>query len=376
LTVDVRDGRAGVDEAFVELPHALYADDPWWIPEDRSSVRRAFSSGNPWFARGEAVTMCVAGEARMALFANAGCEIDGQRSAFFGCWEQRAGSAAGAAMFVEALRWARERGCTMLHGPIDFTTFGRYRVSSGIEPGGLPFPGEPYQAAHQIAALETAGFGVTQRYVTQIGPTPYAAAELKRPALAAAVAAGYDFAPLDAEGWMRFVPELYAAADTIFGGGHAYTPVSREYFETGYGAGVARRLCPHTSVIARAPDGSFAGFLLAYPHHGPLAAQRAGTARVDAAALSFAEHAGVLQSRGERTAIVKTAGVMPGHRRRGVLDAMSVLAIDRGRPHYDRWMAALVRDGNPSGRFGAPHAAGVREYALYARHVTEGPSDD
>jgi hypothetical protein len=41
--------------------------------------------------------------------------------------------------------------------------------------------------------------------------------------------------------------------------------------------------------------------------------------------------------------------------------------LERGRAHYDRWLAALMRADNPSRRFGAPHAHVERSYALYAR---------
>jgi len=368
VSIEWRSGTDGASDAFLDLPAIVYRDDPRWIPEEASIVARAFSRENAWFDQGEAATLCLPGEARLAVFINGACTIDGERAAFFGYWEQTA-TAASARLFDAAADWARARGCTMLYGPIDFTSFGRYRVSLGSEPGGLPFPGEPYQAPGYAETLTALGFHEVRRYATQLGPTPREAVERKRPALDSARAAGYSFETLDARAWLAFVPELYAVADSIFGDGFAYTPVSRAYFEAGYAESVARRLCPHTSLVARAADGSLAGFLLAFPHYGPLAVQGAARDRVPASRLSFAEHAARLCASGERTAIAKTAGVMPEHRRRGVLDAMSVLAIERGLPHYDRWMAALVRDGNASGRFGAPYSAAERSYALYARRV-------
>lgn len=373
-SIAARDFTAGVDDAFVELPRRVYAADPAWIPEDEDSLRRAFSLGNPWFARGRAVTLCVRGRARLAVFREPGCRVRGRESAFFGYWEHRGAADASLALLDAAAEWARTHGAETLYGPVNFTTLGTYRLRLSAEPGAVTFPGEPYNPPGYPALLEGAGFAPVQHYVTQVGMPGGSALAPAMSARRALLDAGYTIEPLDGARWLAMLPELHRAADAIFGANLAYTPVSFEAFAAGYGATVARRLCPRTSLVARAPDGALAGFLLVYPHYGPLLVRGAPGGRVPVGALSYDEHAPALERLGERTAVAKTVGVVAAHQGRGLMSALGVTALERGRAHYDRWLAALIRADNPSRRFGAAHMRAERTYALYARPL-DGPRD-
>ncbi len=374
-----RDGAAGVDGAFAELPHAVYARDPRWIPEDPAALAAAFGPDNPWFARGRAVTFAVPGRARLAAFRAPGCRVGGREAAFFGYWEHRGAPDASLALFDEAAAWARAAGAELLVGPVNFSTLGTYRLRISAEPDAWSFPGEPHTPPGYALVLARAGFAALQSYVTQLGAPDATAGPAAADALAARAAArralldaGYIVAPVDAAGWLALLPELYRAADATFGANLGYEPPSWEEFVAGFGAPAARRLCPHTTCVARAPDGTLAGFLLVQPHWGPLVARGAPGGPVPLATLAYEEHAPRLAALGGRTAVAKTLGVLPAHRRAGVGHALALTAVERGRPHYDRWLAALVRDDNPSRRLGAPHARAERRYALYARPLAGG----
>jgi hypothetical protein len=376
MSMLVRDGTAGVDDSFSALAHELHAADPFWIPEEQEPVQQAFSPANPWFRSGRAATLCVPGRARLAVFRADGCRVAGRDTAFFGFLESEPDGTALDALLALAAEWARAAGADMLCGPIDFDSYGRYRLRTGDEAaGGMPFTGEPYNPHYYPRLLARAGFTVVQEYTSRIaaGVRPDAR---QRAALLAATREGYCIEPLDGDRWLALLPELHRMADEIFGAGFAYTPVPFERFALLYGAALARRLCPRTSVLARSTAGDIAGFFLCFPDYGPLLVQGAGPDRVTAGALSYDEHAPVLAAAGSRTVVAKTAGVAPAHRRRGLMDALSASAIDRGALHYDRWISALVRAGNPSGRYGdrlAGRGRGEqRSYALYAKSlVTE-----
>ena len=140
-----RDARTGADDAFVQLPHALYAGDPCWIPDEEHVLRASFSAANDWFARGCALALCVPGRARLAVFRAPDCRVDGRPAAFFGYFEAGDDAVAAGALLERASEWARAAGAEVLYGPVDFDTLGRYRLRTAVEPGGgLPFPGEPY----------------------------------------------------------------------------------------------------------------------------------------------------------------------------------------------------------------------------------------
>jgi hypothetical protein len=204
-----------------------------------------------------------------------------------------------------------------------------------------------------------------RRYLSQISRGPLQAEEGKRAGADALLAEGWTLEPLDGATWVALLSELHRRVDEIFADAYAYTPVSFERFGATTGASVARRLCPRASVLARSPDGEVAGFLLVFPHYGPLVVQGASRERVPPSALSYEEHAPRLAAAGVRTGIVKTVGIAPRHRRRGVMDAMVVSMLDRTRDTYDRWIGALIREDNPSRNFGERHDRHERTYVLY-----------
>ena len=373
MRIVMRDGVSGVDDAFVELPPLVYADDPRWIPEEPPVVRSAFSSANDWFATCAAITMCAPDAARLAVFRANDCCVDGHPAAFFGYWEHRSAASSSEQLFREARAWARKQGAIRLYGPINFTTHGAYRLLVDAEPGAQPFVGEPYNPAAYPALLESLGFRVARRYITQIsnGALDTRRIDLARGAL---LDAGYTLTPLDGSLWRAMLPELKPLADAMFAHNFAFTPISYESFARGYGESVARRMCPRTSLVARGPRGDIAGFVLVYPDYGPLVAQSAGSARVAQSSLSFTEHAPLLEQGRPRTAIVRTIAVAPEHRARGLSHALGAAVVASGTAHYDRWIGALIRDDNPSRRFGDTQTHAIRRYALYAVDLEEAES--
>ena len=78
----------------------------------------------------------------------------------------------------------------------------------------------------------------------------------------------------------------------------------------------------------------------------------------------------MLERAGERTAVVRTIGVHPEHRAKGVMDALMAEAVARGVRHYDRWIGALIEASSWSRRFGASQTDHERMYALFAKDLT------
>jgi hypothetical protein len=363
MRILIRHGPSGVDDAFIELPHAIYVGDPRWIPEDPGAVHAAFSARNDWFEDGEAVTMCVPGEARLAVFRAKDCYIDGHPAAFFGYWEQ-ASAAASDELIRRAKTWARDHGAERLYGPINFTTHGAYRLLVAAEPNARPLLGEPYNPPSYPALLETLGFGVARKYITQLSASTLDTRQLDI-ARVGLLDSGYTLTPLDGDRWRSLLPEIKPITDAIFAQNFAFTSISYDNFARGYGESVARRMCPRTSLLARGPRGDIAGFVLVYPDYAPLVVQGAEANRVATDVLSFDEHAALLERAGERTAIVRTIGVAPAHRGRGLSNALGAAVVAAGAEYYDRWVGALIREDNVSRRFGDTQAHFVRRYALY-----------
>jgi GNAT superfamily N-acetyltransferase len=355
---------------FLDLPAAVYAGDPCWIPEDAAGLERAFDATNPWFERGSAQAWCTPGRARLAVFHDPLATADGTPVAFFGCWEVTE-EGADAELFARAERWARDRGARALFGPVNFSTFGRYRLRVAAETGALPFPDEPYNPTRYPAHLLDLGFTADQHYLTQMAPDTVAVAvrQMRHHKLQAVLDQGFRITALDHATWLDHLPQLYGVVDAMFRDNFAYTPLSQAAFEATCGPTFIRKACPRTSVACWAPDGSLAGFFLVFPHWGPLLVQGAGGPRLSAGELDYATHLPALQAAGPMGALSKTVGVAPAHRGAGLMTAMTLAMFERGHGLYDMWYGAMIKVGNPSGRYADGHTTNERWYALFRKDL-------
>lgn len=350
-------------DAFVALPAQVYADDPFWLGEDSEALRQQFSATNPWFAQGRAWLGVIPGEARLAGF----CQdqlIDGERAAFFGYWEGVNSLLSHRQLFAALADWARAQGATRLYGPINFTTFGAYRLRLDAFERGA-FPGEPWNPPYYAELMTALGFDLRYRYLSTFNATPDVIATVGpdylrvKPRLETAV----ELSAMTPEFWLANLDELYPFVDDVFGGNFAYTPISREAFQRQCGVPFAERFCPRTSVLARARDGRIAGFFLVYPDYGPLLRQGVGAARVTGG-VRYAEHFEQLPA--PRHALARTGGVHPDLRSLGLFTAMSCELSLRAEGLYDVMVAPLVREDNNSRQFALRHGrAHQHHYGLF-----------
>ncbi|MFN3587456.1 MAG: hypothetical protein ACK4UT_08125 [Moraxellaceae bacterium] len=347
---------------FLELPAAVYAGDPHWLGEDSAAVATQFSAANPWFADGRAMAAVVPGRARLAGFIRDQL-IDGERAAFFGFWEGMDDPATHREVFRAVSDWARAQGATALYGPINFSTYGSYRLRLDAFAHGA-FPGEPWNPPYYPALLETLGAELRYRYFSTFAPVDAVVASV-----------GPDFARVKPKleqvlrleamtpaFWMAHLDELYGFVDEVFGGNFAYTRLTREEFGRHCGATFAERFCPETSVLARAHDGRIAGFFLVYPDYAPLLRQ-GNPARLPASAVTYRDHAALLPA--PRRALARTGGVHPDFRALGLFTAMGCELSLRAAGRYEDIAGTLVREDNHSRQFALRHGRAPHHYGLY-----------
>ena len=350
-------------EAFIELPRRLYADDPHWLGEDVRALQWQFSTANPWFDSGRAWLGVLPGQARLAGFVREQL-IDGEPAAFFGFWESIDDPAPNRLLFQGLRDWARGQGAKRLYGPIDFSTFGSYRLRLDAFDAGC-FPGEPWNPPYYPALLESLGLRLRHRYFSTFDELTKAAASARprylrlKPQLDEVVR----LVPMTGSFWMAHLDQLHALVDAVFGANFAYTPLSRTAFERHCGQALAERLCPHSSVLALAHDGRIAGFFLTYPDFSPLLRQ-GNPQRLPAVGLTLAEHFPLLPQ--PRQLLAKTAGVHPDFRKHGLFTALACEMLLRAEAHYQRIVGALVREDNNSRQFALRHTGSVlHHYGLY-----------
>jgi hypothetical protein len=119
-----------------------------------------------------------------------------------------------------------------------------------------------------------------------------------------------------------------------------------------------------------APDDSVAGFLLIYPHYGPLVIQKAGDGRVPVSELNYHQHWPLLEKQESIAGLAKTIGIHPNHRGKHLSVALAVQCALWGADRYDCWYGANM----------APHVhsrkmmqkmdvTSQRWYALYKKSL-------
>ena len=361
----------GLPDGFVDLPREIYADEPRWIPENPVSLERSFTDQNPWFESGDCTTLCVPHRARLVVFLADEAVVDNKKTAFFGYWETKGDEPADQEIFAVARDWARSRGAEYLCGPINFSTYSRYRLLLSAEEGAYPFAGEPFNPPYYPQILKRMGFSSRSEAITQIAPahTMSKVWRARTDILDKVAQEGIRLEPLAHKTWLDNLPELHGLVDEMFADNFAYTPLSYSAFETMCNESYIRRTDPETSVIAYGPDDSIAGFFLFYPHYGPLLVQEAGDDRVDSGDLSFEEHFPALKQRGDVGGIFKTGAVAPAYRKKGLFSGLTISAFTRGEGRYDRWFGALVRTDNPSRRYADGVARDSRRYALFGQEI-------
>jgi hypothetical protein len=359
---------AGVPDAFHELPLQVYAGDANWIPERARHISSLLASPS-----GSVRVAVVPGKARAAGFCRPAARLDGRRACYFGLWET-AGDGVYDRRVIGAIKdFARERGCEILVGPIDFSTHVRYRLRLSAEAEAAPIPGEPYNPPSYPSRLRALGFARRASYLTQIaeGDSLARTVETRRPVQRRLEREGYRFERLDADAWCGLQAQVVQLTQSIFGQNFAYTPPTDAEIATIYGAGLGARLHPCASGVAYGPRGDIAAIALAFPNYAPLLVQGASDLRVEQRDLSYADHAPLLRRLGETAVVLKTVGTAPEHRRRGLAEAITGWSVARACEHGARRVyGALIHERSPSRRLlGSCREA--RWYGLYATPLTE-----
>jgi hypothetical protein len=363
----------GPPDGFFDVARRVYRDDPRWIPEDEEGLRARFSSDNPWFERGDAHLWCMPERSRLAAFMSPDTRVDAVPAAFFGYWETQERPGTDAVVFGQAEAWARRRGAHRLYGPIDFSTFDRYRLCTGGDATTAPFPQEPFNPPGYPALLTALGFRPTATSYASLVLTRDLCEHLAgeyRPHLDRVLALGYRIEPLSTDAWLADLRPLHGLCDAVFGEQFAYTPITFEEFSVVCGESYARRMAPDLSFLGRAPDGSLAAVVVNSPDWSPLLAQ-GNPARLRARELAHDLHRPLLARHGPANALIRTGGVVPRHRGVGLAYAFLArvfAAVAEG--DWDRATVGIVTAGNAIDHLLRRHEPAVRTYALYQKDLT------
>jgi GNAT superfamily N-acetyltransferase len=265
--------------------------------------------------------------------------VDG-RCGLIGHYEARSRSA-GVAALADALQRLRAAGCRTVLGPMNGSTWARYRFA--LPDAGLteaPFLGEPVNPADYPQHFLEAGMLPVEHYesriVRDIGTEQRSAEE----ADAAARERGIRITALDMDRFGQELEELHALSLRAFASNAFYSPIPLEQFAALY-TPMRPMIDPGLVLLARAGS-ELAGYVFAYAD--PMAPGKGRPVRL----------------------VLKTLAVDPDWRRAGLGKLLVARLHDAARRKgLTSVIHALMQVQNASVRISVTSAEPFRRYALY-----------
>lgn len=258
---------------------------------------------------------------------------------------ERTDAAAGAPLLREAVRRLRAMGAARVLGPINGSTWGRYRLALPPEPADgasePAFLSEPLNPADYPADFAETGFRVAAAYESAI-VEDLSEPDARRETSAERIRArGAVIRPLDLERFDEELRALYDLSVAAFAENLYYSPIGLDEFRARY-LPLRPLLDPELVRLAEDADGALLGFVFAFP-----------------------DRLTVRDGRPTR-AVLKTLATAPAARGLGLGtflgDEVRRLAHEKG---YASVIHALMQSDNASVGISRHTARVFRRYALY-----------
>lgn len=274
-------------------------------------------------------------------------------------WYEALDGGAGAALLARAGEMLAERGAARVLGPMNGSTWRRYRLALAPgpgEPAPAPFLTEPVNPPDYPAHFLAAGYAVAAEYESRaalLAPGAPAAPGVPGPSLPD----GVRIAPLDPARFDDTLREIFDLSAAAFADNLFYTPIAFAEFAAAY-LKVRPLLDPELVRLARGADGRLLAFVFAFPDPFD---------RVpDASRAAPAASGGAPRPRGLRV-VLKTLATAPEARGLGLGGRLSAevhrVALARGAPSV---VHALMQVDNASTNIsGRLRGEPFRRYALY-----------
>jgi GNAT superfamily N-acetyltransferase len=257
-------------------------------------------------------------------------------------------AAAGGLLLERACRELAARGCSVAVGPMDGSTWRRYRLVTerGSEPTFFLEPDNPDDWPDHFLAV---GFQPIAHYVSAVNADLHREDPRAGHVADRLTAQGIHIRPLDPRHAEEDLRRIYAVSAVSFRNNFLYTPIAEAEFLTHYRA-LLPVLRPELILIAETAVQPV-GFIFAVPD----VTQAAGGRPID-------------------TVIVKTLAVLPERAHAGL--GTLLLAVCQGtarRLGYARAIHALMHEQNPSRNLSRRFAQPMRRYALFGKALGAQP---
>lgn len=255
-------------------------------------------------------------------------------------------SASGALLLEHACVELRARGCTLAVGPMDGSTWRRYRLVTerGDEP---PFLLEPDNPNDWPDHFTESGFTPLARYLSSLN-TRLDHVDPRLPSVRARLtSAGVAIRPIEMGRIDEELRRIHQLSAVSFQHNYLYTPLAEQEFLAQYRSSLPW-IVPELALMAERGD-TLVGFLFALPDL--LQAQRGR--RVD-------------------TVVLKTVAILPERDYAGLGGLLAAYCHRAAQElGYTRVIHALMHEANRSRHTSNLYALPIRRYTLYARRLAD-----
>ena len=260
-------------------------------------------------------------------------------------WYEALDGEAGTALLCHAREVLADRGVARVLGPMNGSTWARYRLAlppEAGEPSPAPFLGEPVNPPEYPEHFTAAGFSVEAEYESRVVPRPEGEVPDGVGTAARLAEGGVEVRAPDPERFEEQLREIFELSLRAFSGNLYYTPIGYAPFRAAYER-IRPLLDPELVRLAYGDGGALLGYVFAYPD--PLDRAPGRPPRV----------------------VLKTLATAPEARGLGLgshlTSEVARIAFARGAPAV---IHALMHVDNTSTRISGKHAAALfRGYALY-----------
>lgn len=171
---------------------------------------------------------------------------------------------AGIALLEAAITRLRASRVARVLGPMNGSTWARYRLAMSPTPEAPPFLGEPVNPGGYIEQFSAAGLAPVAHYASTVGPLTGEGPSRGAERASRVADRGVGVAPLRLASFRDELVELHAFSQRAFADNPYFSPIGADEFVAMY-APMERLLVPELVLLARDGSGMLVGYVLCYP---------------------------------------------------------------------------------------------------------------
>ena len=254
---------------FVELPYALYRDDPHWVPPLRIAVKELLDKGkHPFYTNAETELYLARRDGKVvgrvaAIWDKANNRFHEEKAGFFGFYESVNDPAVAQALLSAARKWVFDKGAEFIRGPVNPST--NYECGMLVE----GFDSDPmvmmtYNPRYYPALMEQAGLRKAKDlYAYLSDANTIEMKKIDRVADKVLKTTGVRVRPINMKDFDAEVARVWEVYGAAWARNWGFIPMSREEFAL-MGKEMKMILKPELVLIGEVGD-RVVGFALALP---------------------------------------------------------------------------------------------------------------